>query len=67
MHHGDMPNAISLHPGETKEVVWQFDNAWQIEGLQRSRALPGGNAQRSIHREIGWLVYVFRRASYARK
>ncbi len=31
MHHGEMPNAVTVRPGETKEVIWRFENAWQIE------------------------------------
>lgn len=31
MHHGPGGNAITINAGETKELVWRFENAWQIE------------------------------------
>lgn len=31
MHHGPGGNAITINAGETKALVWLFENAWQIE------------------------------------
>lgn len=31
MHHGPGGNAITIKPGETEELIWKFENAWQIE------------------------------------
>lgn len=31
MHHGPGGNAITVKPGETLELIWAFENAWQIE------------------------------------
>ena len=31
MHHGPGGNTITVKPGETKELIWTFDDAWQIE------------------------------------
>ncbi len=31
MHHGPGGNAITVNPGETLELIWSFENAWQIE------------------------------------
>jgi len=31
MHHAPGGNVISIKPGETEELIWSFENAWQIE------------------------------------
>ncbi|ARU56773.1 copper-binding protein [Oleiphilus messinensis] len=31
MHHGPGGNTITVKPGETQELIWKFENAWQIE------------------------------------
>jgi len=31
MHHGPGGNAVTVKPGETQELIWKFENAWQIE------------------------------------
>jgi len=31
MKHGPGGNAITIEPGESKTLIWKFENAWQIE------------------------------------
>lgn len=31
MHHGPGGKSITVLPGETKELIWKFEEAWQVE------------------------------------
>lgn len=31
MHHAPGGNTVTVKPGETRELLWTFENAWQIE------------------------------------
>ncbi len=48
MHHGPGGNAITIKPGETQELIWTFENAWQIEAACN---IPG-HYQAGMHSPI---------------
>jgi uncharacterized cupredoxin-like copper-binding protein len=48
MKHGPGGNAIRLEPGESKSIIWKFENAWQIEAACN---IPG-HYQAGMHSPI---------------
>ena len=48
MHHGPGGNAITVKPGETQELIWKFENAWQIEAACN---IPG-HYQAGMHSSV---------------
>lgn len=48
MHHGPGGNSITVKPGETAELLWKFENAWQI---QAACNIPG-HYQAGMHSSV---------------
>ncbi|WP_020407223.1 cupredoxin domain-containing protein [Hahella ganghwensis] len=48
MDHGPAGNAMAMQPGETKELIWTFEKAWQV---QVACNIPG-HYEAGMHKQV---------------